>query len=385
MSKIEIIGQGSYGCVYKPSIQCDGTIKSDKYISKIQLEEQATENEKAIGQKIIKISKYSKHFAPIVESCKLNISKLKKEDLDKCLLYEDNSDSPFESNKIKYVGKHTLSQALYILLNKYPKLFIRLLIKTNVDLLKSVHLLNSNNIIHMDIKEDNIMIKDKDSSPIMIDFGISFDVTAYEDKKTFFTYGYDYPPWCFEITLITYIINKIEDKWEDAIVNEEDVNKVIGDYLSYNKVFIGENDIMEPLLNAFVKPYINKKYKLLYDECFKSVQTWDSYGLCVMYYRMLSSYDLIRDPSLQNYVTILESVIFCNPAERISTKEIIKSIKNEFNMESIKASKTQISKKISSMGKNKQEKINKNVKKSYLEDLEQTKVYHELQTKNVKN
>ena len=54
MSKIEIIGQGSYGCVYKPSIQCDGTINSDKYISKIQLEEQATENEKAIGKKINK-------------------------------------------------------------------------------------------------------------------------------------------------------------------------------------------------------------------------------------------------------------------------------------------------------------------------------------------
>ena len=49
MNKPEIIGQGSYGCVYKPSIQCDGTVPSNKYISKIQLIEQATKNEKGIG------------------------------------------------------------------------------------------------------------------------------------------------------------------------------------------------------------------------------------------------------------------------------------------------------------------------------------------------
>ena len=384
MNKTEIIGQGSYGCVYKPSIQCDGTVASNKHISKIQLIEQATKNEKDIGEKIKKMEKYSKHFAPIVESCELNISKIKESELDKCMLYDENSDSSFESNKIKYVGKHTLSESLYSLLNKYPKLFIRLLIKTNVDLLKSVYLLNSNNLIHMDIKEDNIMLKDKDSGPIMIDFGISFDVSSYEDKNTFFTYGYDYPPWCFEITMISYMINKKGEKWKEEIVSEEEVNKVIEDYLGYNKVFIGKKDTMKPLLMEFVSPYINKNYESLYDECLKTVQTWDSYGLCVMYYRMLLSYDLIDDRALYNYVSILKSVIYSNPVKRASTKEILKRIKNEFNMNSINASKKQISKKINTMEKKKRDKIEKKVRQSYVDDLEQTKVYIELQKQSIK-
>jgi serine/threonine protein kinase len=371
MSKTEIIGQGSYGCVYRPSIQCDGNIGSDKYITKVQLEEDVTMNEKAIGKKITKIAKYEKHFAPILESCKLNTSKLKREDLDKCDLYDSDEETSFETNKIKYVGKNILTNGLYVLLNKYPKLFVRLLINTNIDVLKSVHILNSNNIIHMDLKQDNIVLKDKGSDPILIDFGLSFDTTRYVDEDVFFTYGYDYAPWCFEITLLAYMINKKGESWKSELVSEEDMKKVITDFVSYNKVF------MRPLLNEFVTPFYGKTYELLYKACFETVKTWDGYGVCVVYYRLLETFNLHGELSLKPYIDILKSVIFCNPKARVDANEIIIKIKTEFDMESIRASKKKISKKISSMEKKGFEKMDKKIQKEYVDDLEQTKKYHE--------
>jgi len=382
MSKTEIIGQGSYGCVYRPSIQCDGNIGSDTYITKVQMTDEVTDNEKTIGKKIMKIAKYDKHFAPILESCKLNTSKLKREDLDKCELYDSDEETSFETNKIKYVGKNILTNGLYVLLNKYPKLFVRLLINTNIDVLKSVHVLNSNNIIHMDLKQDNVVLNDKGSGPIIIDFGLSFDTTKYIDEDVFFTYGYDYAPWCFEITLLAYMINKKGEKWKRELVSEEDMKKVITDFVSYNKVFMDHKELMRPLLNEFVAPFYEKTYELLYKECFNTVKTWDGYGVCVIYYRLLETFNLHGELSLKPYIDILKSVIFCNPKARVDAKEIIIKIKTEFDMESIRASKKQISKRISSMEKKRLEKMDKKIQQEYVDELEQAKKYNEAQKRS---
>ena len=68
MSKL--LSQGSFGCVYYPSLNCQGKSEvSKEYLSKLQKKDFNSENEKNIGKKIIaNIPNYKKHFVPIL-SC----------------------------------------------------------------------------------------------------------------------------------------------------------------------------------------------------------------------------------------------------------------------------------------------------------------------------
>mgnify|MGYP000642525166 CR=1 FL=1 len=79
-----------------------------------------------------------------------------------------------------------------------------------MDLYKQFQLLNDNKIIHMDVKQDNIVLKDTTNKPIIIDFGLSFDVSEFKAPDVFFVYGYDYSPWCIDITMISYMVNKYQ-------------------------------------------------------------------------------------------------------------------------------------------------------------------------------
>ena len=101
--EIELLGQGSYGCVYKPGILCNGKTATKKYITKVQEKDISTQNEIEIGKKIMKIPNYSRYFSPILETCPLNLSHIDDKEMDKCLIYEKGTQ--FITNKMKYVGE----------------------------------------------------------------------------------------------------------------------------------------------------------------------------------------------------------------------------------------------------------------------------------------
>ena len=84
-NNIQIIGQGTYGCVYRPNIDCQTKkIDSKQFLSKIQRKDKTSKNEIVIGKKIISLPKniYSNRFAPILESCPIEIGKMEEENSD---------------------------------------------------------------------------------------------------------------------------------------------------------------------------------------------------------------------------------------------------------------------------------------------------------------
>ena len=101
MSKL--LSQGSFGCVYYPSLNCQGKSEvSKEYLSKLQKKDFNSENEKNIGKKIIaNIPNYKKHFVPILYVCDVNISEIDDRELQKCNVVKKNSDVPFELQKMK--------------------------------------------------------------------------------------------------------------------------------------------------------------------------------------------------------------------------------------------------------------------------------------------
>ena len=235
----EILGQGSYGCVYKPGINCKGNKmkgdggdgrdkrgkKNSKFVTKLQEVHFSTKNEWQISRKIREIKDYSKRFGPIVRHCiiKFNVLRDSNLDLEGCNLFEDyfyymkyndrvdmglgmNVDKGLENFAKENFGKkkYVLSHVKYIngvVLDKYfsrlgdvPGVFFSQLVSCYLYLLKSVEIMRGKNIVHNDLFSRNILVKSKSKGkgkkkgndnrtsgiPIVIDFGL-----AYDYKKLF--------------------------------------------------------------------------------------------------------------------------------------------------------------------------------------------------------
>ena len=108
--------------------------------------------------------------------------------------------------KIYYVkGSNFLS---YILTNKSSDFnFVSLLINSYNHLLNSLHMLTSMNIVHYDLKGNNIMFNEINKLPLILDFGLSIkmdELKADNMDKFFYIYAPDYSPWPLEVHYISF-------------------------------------------------------------------------------------------------------------------------------------------------------------------------------------
>ena len=103
MSKL--IGEGGFGCVYYPHFSCQGkVISSKKFVSKIQLYDKYIIRELNIGKIVSKIPHYYLHFAPIIKSCKINMTSFdNKSILQDCEIVNNNTNRNFILSTIPYV------------------------------------------------------------------------------------------------------------------------------------------------------------------------------------------------------------------------------------------------------------------------------------------
>lgn len=380
--EMNLLGQGSYGCVYKPGIMCDGKKTTQKYITKVQEEEQSTYNEINIGKKVMKIPNYGRYFSPIIETCPLNVSRIDDKEMSKCLIYDKRT--KFTTNKMKYVGENTLYSGLKKLANTYPKLFIRLIINSSMDVYKQFQMLNDNKIIHMDVKQDNIVLKDTTNKPIIIDFGLSFDVSEFKASDVFFVYGYDYSPWCIDITMISYMVNKKGStltNWKDTLLTQEDVTRVMSDFENENPLmrdFEQKTNIVKNYKDKcieYFKPYVGKKCEDLYKELMKNVNTWDIYAVSAMYYRIIHHYNL--DVEMADFIGILEEQIYSHPSERKDGNTVRTEIKELYNLMSLKDSKKKVSKKLKTLNQKEKNIVKKKVQQEYVKEKQDSKKHYE--------
>lgn len=336
--KIKLLSQGSYGCVFRPTLNCNGNIGSKRYVSKIQNNTENSKKETDIGQTIKKIKNYAMHFAPIVKTCPVSLGKLKDDEISKCEIVDmkyKNAKNAYVTNKIKYVGKYTLGDYLFQVYQSTPKLFLRTFMDSYFDILQSVSILNKHNILHLDLKENNILYDEQNSKPILIDFGLSVDTTGLKPenyKTAFLTYGYDYPPWCFEISVISYAVTELGEDWATQTTSADVFHKLVLNFINQNPLFeekpgeivfftAEEKAAYKTKLMEYLKPYEGKTWIELVDELLKFVLTWDLYGIHVIYlYLIHKIYPDERDfsayPSLQRFIGILKREIIAMPNQR---------------------------------------------------------------------
>lgn len=350
-NEIHFVNQGTFGCVYKPHIKCKNntpisSTNKNNYISKIVKYDHYVKQEEKIGKQIISIKHYYEYFAPVIETCEVNIGILQNEQLEKCKLFKKNiqnstTNTPlFISNKIKYVGKKTLGK-YFVSLMKTPKKLLKKIPETHTHLLKGLTMLNSLSIVHYDLKENNILHNDETGTPIIIDFGLSFDtkeLTENNYKKFFYVYYSNYPAWCIEIILISYIVNvKKINEWTKR-VEEQDVlelKKVCDEFLK-NYLFKEGFDeealtLFKKELHEYVSIFKEKTWKNTMDILSATNQSWDNYSVSVIYFFILMDIfyhgkTKVENDWISDYVNILKKIILSPPDKRPPSEETLKMI-----------------------------------------------------------
>ena len=381
----EFLAKGSYGCVFYPSINaCSGTIDtdidSDHYITKIQKYSPNEDDEIKIGKQLQKLPLYDHYFAPIIKSCKMNISNMDYNLVKTCAtmqneLGELNSKSAYVSNKIRYVGKNNIHQYFQSIKSNHKKLYVKI-INTHLHLLDALSLLISEHIVHFDIKPHNIMYDEIQNVPIIIDFGLSRSIKPllahywqpintghlygsqeayvsklaekrYKDfdnllRRTFVTYeSYDY--WCIDIYILSNIgLNTFLKPHQRITIGH--IKTLTSAFITpiFTSILYGDEVVQfkQKVLDYFM-PFIDedKTWMDMYKILIQNYQKWDNYSIAVSYLHCYSKCKPTKSPmmkkqepdEIQLYISLLKNIVIAMPNERPTHVETYDAIKNIFN------------------------------------------------------
>lgn len=349
--KLDFLSEGSYGCAFKKE---EPKNRKTKVIVKIQKLNSGAIREDNIGKMIKKIPNYSLYFAPILKTNIITLGEVTDEEISKCTIItkEEDERQKYVTNRIKYVGKNTLGDFIYDVFEKKPKQFLRTFYTCYFDMLYNVYLLNKNGIIHFDMKENNVIYSEEHERPVLIDFGLSIDTKSLTPDKFseyFFVYGYDYPPWCFDASIISYAVYEFGENLDKELVTAEQVEKICNNFTNINPLFFndgetGHEDIFtdqelllyNKKLKEYLTPFIGAAWKLLINSQMKFINTWDIYAVHVMfllfvYHVHIDEYNNNKEfRFIQTYVSKLKREITALPTERKSYEEIISELTRDF-------------------------------------------------------
>ena len=334
------LSQGGYGCVFYPEVNCRGRDTNNKrFISKIVEEDFSARNEIKIGRILQEKTKQwvenplINHFAPVLSSCPLDVSHFHMEGKGDCGIFQKSKASQFTLMKIRYIDGSELDS--FITENYNSSLITLLFTSSYMHLLNSIKILSNAKICHFDIKAQNIVFDKPKSLPIVIDFGLSIDMSQF-DSKDIYNYFYIYEPayyiWPLEVHLVNYILHV------DETLTESGLRSIAKEYTSNNVALRS----FSPSFRAKYQQeciYELSKYKDhsasdTISRVMKYWHTWDNYALSLLYLKLI--YYLIRGKGgliIKNkfvglFTQLCLTNIHPNPKKRLSINDSIKT----FNM-----------------------------------------------------
>tara|TARA_A100001015_G_C15044630_1_gene742645 strand:- start:7548 stop:8720 length:1173 start_codon:yes stop_codon:yes gene_type:complete len=354
---MEIIGSGTYGCVYFPGFNCKGKKqkKNNKLVSKITTDEIGVQSEYEIGQTIKKnIQNYNDFFLIVEKKCSIFKGSLNDYVKKSCHLVEENQKKyhVLYSNFIKgfdlldfYKTNLTKQDNLN---NYYSNFFIYY-----TNLIQGVLFLENVNIVHFDLSLKNIRINQENNKAIIIDFGMSIlinnliknqdlygNVTDFDPHllKIYFSINpITSPKYCFEIQTLCYIVLNFNGNY-DKVFDNENFSKLIKNYYLKNQLFILFSEefkdfYIENIYNLY-SPFVGKPVKKIICQCLSSWRTWDSFNLHFHFISLLYNLDKFN-VFLLEIINLSMRQIHSDPSKRLSCSKLIdtykKILKNNSN------------------------------------------------------
>jgi len=279
-SRTEFLGEGSYGCVYYPGITCKGKKNKKNLITKIQEINFYSDNEKNNGKYIkANIKNYNKYLSPVTKYCIVKFNTIERSNLNisKCniLFDEYNSSANVNYEDIIYnssatrdslpLAKNSIVNEQYILMyssyiksytlkdfySNYTIEFVSSVLTHSYKILYGISLLNNVGIIHNDLHIGNILINLKNLNPVIIDFGLSFNINnCYKLNKDYIDFQY-IKRFVFDYRDDSYHIN-IEKRFISFIIFNKSANFPSEIYDNNDS-----NNISKASINYFISDAIN--------------------------------------------------------------------------------------------------------------------------------
>ena len=381
----KLLSEGGFGCVFNPSMKCDGKSDSEKFVSKIQRFDNSAKNEITIGKILTSIVEYKSHFAPIISHCNIDIGEIKDKDKSKCMLFKKRKTQNYVMMKLDYVEGMEFLQ--YMIKNANSVQIINNIINSFNVLLRSISLLVNKKIVHYDLKGSNILYSTKKNIPLIIDFGLSIDMSSINNKslkEVFYTYAPQYYVWPLEVHYLGLLFNVDKEPSEEALSNlaKEYVknNKGINKNFSPNFLKKYEKSCLEQL-----KVYSQMRFEERVKFIMNYWNTWDNYALSITYLRFLR-YLAIQGFYENSFIKFMGKLllqnIHPNPNKRLSLIDTTHTFNGFLYKEQIDVDAT-FEELTDEFIKNK-ENINKNLKNHRKLDLNDTKTMKLEKRKRVK-
>lgn len=323
----QLLSQGGFGCVYHPGIKCNGNTDKKKYVSKLQINDYTAVNEVQIGKTIKTIPNYDLFFLPIINYCKINATELDPELIQKCNTLHEKTNLVLM--KMNYMKNKNFFD--YITNSSVPSKIFSKLIDKYLYLLNSIELLSDKNIVHYDLKDENILLDVKNDNPVIIDFGISLDMNDFEYNYVedfFYVYAPEYYIWSFDIHLISFLSRKITE--DSYILTEKDVVSISNDFVDAHKLLITfsekvQNDYKQQCIDFGLK-YVGKTKHIIVKELVikDNYSTWDNYALSCLIGKSIKYMFDKNYPSvniLKNIVQLIFINIHPDPSKRYTIKK----------------------------------------------------------------
>lgn len=356
MSKL--LSQGGFGCVYYPGIKCDGKAETNKkVVTKLQKNDESSENEIELGRLVMEINNYQLYFLPVVSSCPVSLRSIapklltecasipeedrKQLELKKDLKKDDKDQAKGENQYILMEIPYVKNKSFYtILIDMYSskKHIIIGLIENYTYLLEALDTLQAKQIVHFDIKSENILYNQQTHLPLILDFGVSLYMPKVNDetmKQYFYVYSPDYYIWSLEIHVINFLLYVA-----GATLSEADVKTISREYVKHNKGLVNFSpEFHADYLKAcetYLRQFVGKDKKTTIDLLLSFYPTWDNYSLSILYLKTFSymfPQGFHKNSLILYFSQMLLYNIHPDPTKRYSLEKTKQQFKDIFFME----------------------------------------------------
>jgi len=227
----------------------------------------------------------------VINDCPINLRNLKSPDIMACDVIASATktrkggyiamDIPYMDGTdfVELVERSEAAEVVLILSEAYRHL------------LNAIEKLEEVEVIHMDIKLENVLFSKHNGQPRLIDFGISIPVSNLE-KSTLRNYFYAYVPeyyvWAPTVHLVNYCLHVATGPLTDVDIQDVARECTIGN--SSLDIFSPEFvDNYRQALADFFSGFIGKDLDTAIEEMLEYKYTWDIYSTGVMYLKVLGA------------------------------------------------------------------------------------------------
>lgn len=295
----KLIGQGTYGCVYKPPLKCanpnecpENNNKCRTGISKLMGDKESVDEEIKMytNTRINDINSSSLYHIKEPIRCKPNMNNVEKAKRNGCRINLKEAEAEL---LIYENGGMDLEKAIENEISPYSILF------NFTNIFKAVLTLNANDIGHCDIKLGNIVIGVNETNPQyrLIDLGLSrkFDQSLVKKDNIFLQPYFAWPPdsiYLYRETFNEYEINKQIKKFMKS-------SKIVGMIDKYyrKRGWWDENILIQMVKLANLSPD-NSLIKNKKQQFSLMTRSFDMYSIGYCFFDMIEMFSkYINDPS----------------------------------------------------------------------------------------